>query len=183
KCACGDAGCKSHGKHPLGDLVPKGFKDATTDEKTINRWWRKYPDAGLGMPTGAESGMIVIDIDSKKGRDGTLALKKLRHLPPLPKTRTALTPSGGTHLYFKDPGGIRSSTDRLGVGLDVRGDGGYVVLPPSHGGLYKWVRDGEGYVNHIAELPEAWVEHLRSLSAPPAASAPLPAADLRQRSR
>jgi hypothetical protein len=62
----------------------------------------------------------------------------------------------------------------------VRGDGGYVVLPPSHGGLYKWVRDGEGYVNHIAELPEAWVEHLRSLSAPPAASAPLPAADPKQ---
>jgi Bifunctional DNA primase/polymerase, N-terminal/Primase C terminal 2 (PriCT-2) len=177
QCACGDAHCKSPGKHPIGHLVPNGFKDATTDQKTISRWWREYPDAGIGMPTGSASGFIVIDVDLKNGRDGRLALAELRHLAPLPKTRTALTPSGGKHLYFEDPGGIRSSTDKLGVGLDVRGDGGYVVLPPSHDGLYEWVRDAEGYVNRTAELPEAWVEHLRSLSAPPTASAPLPAAD------
>jgi Bifunctional DNA primase/polymerase, N-terminal/Primase C terminal 2 (PriCT-2) len=157
--------------------VPNGFKHATTDEKTITRWWREYPDAGIGMPTGTASGMIVIDIDSKNGKDGTLALKKLRHLVPLPKTRTAFTPSGGKHLYFKDPGGIHSSTDKLGVGLDVRGDGGYVVLPPSHDSLYDWMRGDDGYVHRTAELPKAWVEHLRSLSAASAASAFLPAAD------
>jgi hypothetical protein len=176
ECGCGDADCKSQGKHPIGHLVPNGFKDASTDRKTIGRWWHEYPDAGIGMPTGAKSGMIVIDIDSKKGRDGTIALGKLRQLSPLPETRTALTPSGGQHLYFKNPGGIRSSTDKLGVGLDVRGDGGYVVLPPSYG-LYKWVFDEDGCVKRTAQLPKPWVEHLRSLSAPPAASASLPAAD------
>src|SRR5262249_13771842 len=89
----------------------------------------------------------------------------------------ALTPSGGRHLYFRDPGNVRNSTDKLAVGVDVRGDGGYVVLPPSHDGLYEWVRDRDGYVDSTAELTKAWVEHLRTLSAPPAASAPLPAAD------
>ena len=177
KCACGDPGCKNQGKHPIGHLAPNGFKNATTDEKTITRWWQEYPDAGIGVPTGRQSGLIVIDVDAKNGKEGKLALKKLRHLPPLPKTRAALTPSGGKHLYFKDPGGIRSSADKLGLGLDVRGDGGYVVLPPTHDGLYKWVRDGDGDVHPMAELTKAWVEHLRSLSAPPAASAPLPAAD------
>jgi hypothetical protein len=177
QCTCGDADCKGPGKHPIGRLVPNGFKDATTDQEAISRWWREYPHAGIGMPTGSKSGMIVIDVDLKDGKDGTLALDKLRHLAPLPKTRTALTPSDGKHLYFKDPGGIRSSTDRLGVGLDVRGDGGYVVLPPSHGGLYEWVGDDDGHVNRTAELPNAWIEHLRSLSAPPPAPTPLPAAD------
>jgi bifunctional DNA primase/polymerase-like protein/primase-like protein len=170
QCGCGDADCKSQGKHPIGHLVPNGFKDATTNQKTISCWWREYPDAGIGVPTGSASGFIVIDVDLKNGRDGTLALAELRHLAPLPETRTALTPSGGKHLYFEDPCGIRSSTDKLGVGLDVRSDGGYVVLPPSHDGLYEWVRDAEGYVNRTAELPEAWVEHLRSLSAPSGAS-------------
>jgi hypothetical protein len=177
KCACDDPGCKNQGKHPIGHLVPNGFKDATTDDKTITRWWQEYPDAGIGMPTGIASGMIVIDIDSKNGKDGTLALRKLQNLGPLPETRTALTASGGKHLYFDDPGGIRCSTDKLGVGLDVRADGGYVVLPPSHDGLYEWMRGDDGYVHRTAELPKAWVERLRSLSAPPAASAPLPAAD------
>jgi hypothetical protein len=181
KCTCGDPGCKSQGKHPIGRLVPNGFKDATTNEKTITLWWQEYPDAGIGMPTGTESGIDVLDIDVKSGKDGTLPLSNLfRDLGALPETQCALTPSGGKHLYFRHAEGIRCSTDKLGVGLDVRGDGGYVVLPPSHGGLYKWdkwVREGEGYVNHMAELPEAWVEHLRSLSAPPAASDPLPAAD------
>lgn len=178
KCGCGDADCKSPGKHPIGHLVPNGFKNATTDEETITRWWQEYPDAGIGMPTGAESGIDVVDVDFKSGKDGTLPLSNLlSDLGALPETQAALTPSGGKHLYFRHAEGIRSSTDKLGVGLDVRGDGGYVALPPSHGGLYKWVPDGDGYVNHMAELPEAWVEHLRSLSAPPAASAPLPPAD------
>jgi len=74
KCACGDTDCKGPGKHPIGRLVPNGFKDATTDQEAISRWWREYPDAGIGMPTGSKSGLIVIDIDVKKGKDGTVAL-------------------------------------------------------------------------------------------------------------
>src|SRR5262249_30118990 len=173
-CACGAADCKSQGKHPIGHLVPNGFEDATTDQEAISRWWREYPDAGIGMPTGSKSGLIGIDVDVKARKNGSVALEKL---PPLPETKAALTPSGGRHLYFQDPGTIRSSTDKLGLGVDVRGDGGYVVLPPSHDGLYEWVRDRDGYVHPTAELTKPWLEHLRTLSAAPAASAPLPAAD------
>jgi Bifunctional DNA primase/polymerase, N-terminal/Primase C terminal 2 (PriCT-2) len=164
KCACGDPGCKHPGKHPIGPLVPQGFKNATTDEKTIRRWWREYPDAGIGMPTGAESGIDVLDIDRKNGKDGTLPLGNLwGDLGALPETASTSTPSGGAHLYFLHAQGVRCSTDRLGLGLDVRGDGGFVVLPPSHG-LYKWI-DTDGR-NDIAEWPAAWIEHLRALNAP-----------------
>jgi hypothetical protein len=162
ECACGDPDCKSAGKHPIGRLVPNGFKDATTEEATIRRWLHQYPDAGIGMPTGAVSGIDVLDIDLKNGRDGTLPLENLLgDLGALPETESASTPSGGEHLYFRHAEGVRCSTDGLGVGLDVRGDGGFVVLPPSHG-LYKWiVTNGP---NHIAEWPATWIEHLRSLS-------------------
>jgi len=102
-CACGDADCKSQGKHPIGHLVPNGFKDATTDQETISRWWREYPDAGIGMPTGSKSGMVVIDIDVKGGKDGTVALENLRHLPALPETTAALTPSGGPSPLLPGP--------------------------------------------------------------------------------
>src|SRR5262249_47469545 len=94
KCTCGDPDCKNQGKHPIGHLVHNGFKNATTDEETITHWWREYPDAGIGMPTGAGSGIDVLDIDVKSGKDGTLALTNLlRDLGALPETESALTPS------------------------------------------------------------------------------------------
>jgi hypothetical protein len=143
--------------------VPNGFKGATTDEKTIRRWWNEYPDAGIGMPTGAQSGIDVLDIDFKNGRDGTSSLGNLvGELGALPETGSASTPSGGKHRYFRHGQGIRCSTDKLGVGLDLRGEGGFVVLPPSHG-LYKWIGTNER--DDIAEWPDAWIEHLRTLNA------------------
>jgi len=177
KCACGDPGCKNQGKHPIGHLAPNGFKNATTDEKTITRWWQEYPDAGIGMPTGAASGIDVLDIDFKNGKDGTSALDSLsRKLGALPKTRSALTPSGGEHFYFRHAKDIRCSTDKLGVGLDVRGDGGFVVLPPSHE-LYEWIVNDEGRVKRTAEWPDGWIGHLRSLNAPSGSPGADPAAD------
>jgi hypothetical protein len=151
-------------------LVPHGFKNATTDPKVIERWWRKHPDAGIGLVTGKVSGLIVIDVDIKSSknpdRHGWAALGQLEaELGQLPDPKIASTPSGGRHYYFRYAEGIRSSTEKLGLGLDIKADGGYVVAPPSHG-LYAWV-DGRA----TADLPAAWVAHLTALTTTGAAGA------------
>jgi Protein of unknown function (DUF3631)/Bifunctional DNA primase/polymerase, N-terminal len=160
KCVCKDReNCKRPGKHPVGRLVPNGFKDATTDEAKIRKWWSGLPDAGIGAPTGAASGLLIIDIDVKPdGPGGYSALDELRQtLGELPETRMAMTPSGGVHLYFKHVEGVRSSQGALGKMLDVRADGGFIVLPPSHG-LYRWTDN-----RPPAELPAAWASHLKTV--------------------
>ncbi len=165
QCGCGDRGCKSPGKHPIGRLVPNGLKDATKDKDTIRRWWRAYPDAGIGAPTGSSSGLLVIDSDLREGHSGTEALSALAPtLGPLPETHLAGTPSGGRHLYFKYPEGIGCSQGALGPLVDVKGEGGAIVLPPSHD-LYRWLDDRQP-----AELPPAWIDRLRGLKARPRGS-------------
>ncbi len=118
------------GKRPL---VTNGLLDATTDPATITRWWERiWPAANIAVITGAGSGLLVVDVDGEEGSDSLHLLE--RDHEPLPRTATVATPRGGSHLYFRHPGGeIHNSAGRLGVGLDVRGDGGYVVVPPSVG--------------------------------------------------
>ena len=116
-------------------LTTNGFKDATTEEQRINDWWQQYPQANLGMSTGLVSGVVVLDVDmdAEKAVDGEAALAELvsQH-EPLPETLMVKTPRGGRHIYFQHPGGkVPCSTSKLGRGLDVRADGGYVLLPPS----------------------------------------------------
>ena len=160
-CRCREgADCRNKGKHPIAQLAPRGFKNATTNSKKIKQWWGRYPRAGIGMPTGEASELVVIDTDHKNGKDGRITLAKLeRELGPLPDTRTSQTPNGGgKHGYFKNPGGIINSDSKLGPGLDTRGEGGFVVLPPSHDGLYRWIGNSP-----IAELPKPWIGHLRDM--------------------
>jgi putative DNA primase/helicase len=116
----------------------RGFHDASTDPDQIRRWWKRWPQANIGLPTGTRSGVIVIDEDPRNGGDAR-ALN-------LPLTRICRTPHGGRHFYYRHPGaGILvpcDTTGKLGKGIDVRGDGGYVVLPPSvlrEGGDYDWL--------------------------------------------
>jgi len=135
--------CRTDDKSPL---TPNGFKDATTDEKQIRIWWTQYPSAMIGMPTGKASGMWVLDldVDPGKGLDGIKELEKLiAKNGPLPKTRSSKTPRGGMHLFFAYTGAIiiKNSTSKLAPGIDVRGEGGYVILPPSmtaDGTSYSW---------------------------------------------
>ncbi|MEI2299180.1 bifunctional DNA primase/polymerase [Ensifer sp. MJa1] len=131
-------------------LVGGGFRAATTDEATIRAWWAKWPMAMIGLPTGEPSGLIVIDIDMKGEIDGEKSWNDLmvKHRAAPPITREIHTPSGGRHLTFRHPGNvkIRNSAGKLGLGLDVRGDGGYVIAPPSanaDGGAYELFRDIE----------------------------------------
>lgn len=112
-----------------------GLLDATTDERQILVWWRRWPDALIGVPTGERSGMLVVDVDRRSR--GVERFEELvqahggeREWPAAPAVRT---PSGGLHYYFSHIDGIRNSVDRMAPGVDVRADGGYVIVPPSPG--------------------------------------------------
>jgi uncharacterized protein (DUF927 family) len=110
-----------------------GFKDASRDPAQVNEWCRKYPDDLIGVPTGAASGLFVLDVDAKNGKDGfaTLAANGWT----VPPTRTHRTQHGGAHYLFKMPSGIplRSTAGTLGDGLDTRADGGFVYWWPANG--------------------------------------------------
>ncbi|MCK4624378.1 MAG: bifunctional DNA primase/polymerase [Phycisphaerae bacterium] len=128
KCACGKRGCNSPGKHPR---TMHGLKDATTDQRDIKKWWEKWPNANIGIATGKVSGLMVLDIDPRNGGEDTLDEIENNN-GRLPKTLQSITGSGGTHFYFRHPGGnVKSRANALGKGVDVKADGGYVVAPYS----------------------------------------------------
>jgi Bifunctional DNA primase/polymerase, N-terminal len=136
-----------------------GCKDATTDEAQIHEWFGDERPCNVGIATGNRSGLLVIDIDVKKGVDGFATLARLEaELGSISDTRTVVTPSGGAHLYFFVDQELRCSTGTLGPGIDVRCDGGYVVAPPSWitTTAYRWEDDGP-----ILPLPIAWVTRIQ----------------------
>ncbi len=148
-CTCRKPGCSSPAKHPR---TQHGLSEASKDEDTIRRWWERWPSANVGIATGALSGIVVLDVDPKNGGDdGLVGLRE--EYGDLPATRTVATGGDGSHFYFRHPGvEVRNSAQRVGLGLDVRGDGGYVVAPPSlHASArnYEWLNDLEP-----AQLPD-----------------------------
>jgi Bifunctional DNA primase/polymerase, N-terminal len=150
--------CNPLDKKPL---TSNGFKDATKDEAQINAWWQKWPNAMIGAPTGPASGMWVVDLDldPAKKLDGKATLEQLiTQRGPIPETLKTITPRGGEHLIFSwDPNvEIRNSAGKIGPGIDVRGNGGYVCLPPSksaNGGEYRWAPGP----NQVAAPAPAWL--------------------------
>ena len=173
RCSCGTRDCSSVAKHPR---TAHGKDDASAEGSTIAGWWRSWPTANVGIRTGAESGLVVLDIDVDKGGPESLAALEAEH-GPLPVTLTVRTGSGGGHRYFLHPGEpIRNDASRkLGAGLDVRGDGGYIVAPPSvhaTGHPYEWVDSGA----QLAAMPSWLLERLREPAIehrrPPVAPAP-----------
>ena len=116
----------------------RGVLDATCDEAQIRRWWVCQPFANIGIATGA--GLIVLDIDLRHGGDETLAALEKTH-GTLPKTPLAFTGGGGWHYFFRVEHAIKNSAGKLGTGIDIRGDGGYVVAAGStheNGRPYAW---------------------------------------------
>ena len=111
-------------------LTAHGFKDATTDDATIRAWWGRWQNAWIGMPTG--NGMFVFDVDVRAAQ-----AQLESEYEPLPKTRRSSTPREGEHVY--QLGDVGCATDWPLPGIDIRGDGGYVVLPPSPG--YRWTSE------------------------------------------
>jgi hypothetical protein len=163
-CSCPDAGCRSIGKHPR---TPHGLLDATTDRAQVRRWWRRWPQANIGLATGGR--FDVLDVD---GPAGVQALRRLAsgdlHLPG-PVVRTG---AGGWHYWLAATGYGNAQPIRGLERVDWRGHGGYVVAPPSRhasGARYRWLRP---LASDVPEAPAA----LRELLAPvvPAPTPPPP---------
>lgn len=132
--------------------TPHGFHDATCDEALVTTWFTKIPGAMIGLPTGHVNGFVIIDCDGDEGIANFAALCEANGYSPV--TLTASTPGGGLHYYFAAPLGIEvpCSTSKLARNVDVRGDGGYVIAPPSlapNGKRYEWLCR-----QSVAELPE-----------------------------
>lgn len=132
-------------------LTHHGCKDATTDKQQIKKWWNRCPDSNIGLATGAISQnicVIDIDIDEDKGIDGSDTLSEWeRNNGRLPDTAIAITGRGGYHYYYRITEPIKNRTNIL-EGIDFRGDGGYVVAPPSvhsNGNEYEWEYDIDEY--------------------------------------
>ena len=148
-CDCKRTDCTSPGKHPC---VAGGFKSAAQDQQQIEQWWQKDSTSNIGIRTGEESGIVVLDIDERSGGCDSL-LKLQEKYDELPPSVMVVTGGGGAHIYFKHPGfKVKSRSQAFGSeypGLDIKGDGGYVVAPPSNhasGKCYKW--------NHQGDLPD-----------------------------
>ncbi len=142
-CTCGSSCCSNRGKHPR---TSHGLYEASSDARTITAWWHQAPLSNVGIVTGHRSGLVVLDVDPPHGGEEALALLQ-ESFCPLPPTPTVLTGGGGRHYYFSAPAPAEGTLpNKVGVarlpGLDFRGDGGYVVAPPSFhwsGQTYQWV--------------------------------------------
>lgn len=154
---------KARNKRPL---IEHGFKDATQDNRQIKSWWKKWPDANIGIATGQASGgllVIDLDVDEEKGKNG---LEELRDWEQehgaLPDTWRSITGRGGYHLFYFSSEKVKSTTN-LYPGIDIRGEGGYIVAPPSiheNGNAYTW-EQGPGNEITIAEVSDTIREFLK----------------------
>jgi hypothetical protein len=141
-------------------------QQATTNQRQVETWWRVRPDSNVGLACGPESGLYVVDVD-QHGEDGEATLRKsASRLGDLPETIEQRTGSGGRQLFFRYPvehdcRNTAGAKRGLGPGLDTRGRGGFVVVPPSlHpcGDHYRWITGP--HQGALAELPAGWVERL-----------------------
>ncbi len=155
-CTCGRSDCSSAGKHPL---VRRGLYEASTDPKQIQSWWRRWRSANVGIATGAVSGIVVIDVDLPTAFTPLGRLTEAQ----LPATLTGLTGGGGVHLVYSSSDEVLgNSAGRLpGIedelpGIDLRGNGGYIVATPSlhrSGGSYEWLD-----ANRSVAAAPAWLK-------------------------
>ena len=120
--------CKPGAKTPI---TPNGLKDATTSAEIIKGWWVQNPGANIGIRTGKDSDLVVLDFDVKNNQPGRECFQQLQRDHGTLITRSAKSPTGGFHLYFRHPGGKIGNRAGLLPGLDIRGDGGYILAPPS----------------------------------------------------
>jgi bifunctional DNA primase/polymerase-like protein len=136
------------------------------DVDQLRAWFvERYPRANLAVVTGPLSGVVVLDVDPRHGGDLALAELEASH-GRLPRLAVVETPSGGQHVYLAHPGGrVSNSAGRLGSGLDVRGDAGPALLPPSRraAGAYRWSVGGP---DAVPAVPPGWFPLIRPAAFP-----------------
>jgi hypothetical protein len=125
--------CLRYPVFPCGNdkrpTVNHGFKEASRDPDVVRAMWQDRPGELIGVPTGAVSGIDALDIDPRHGGDEWLAA----NADSLPRTRRHQTRSGGQHLIFRHAEGVRNSAGKIALGVDTRGDGGFIIFWPAHG--------------------------------------------------
>jgi hypothetical protein len=152
---------------------------ATVNLPTIADWWRRWPNAPIGAPMGAATNLLTVDVDRAEGE---AALTELQgHFGPIPDdTPSQITGSGdGRQILFCWAHGIRNSQGRVGTRIDIRGEGGYTILPPSphpSGGAYRWIPGRAPWDVAPAKAPD-WL--LELATKPEAAKPPATVTQLR----
>jgi hypothetical protein len=150
---------KSGGKRPL--VRWEAYQNRLPTKEEVVAWFERWPEANLGIVTGAVSGLVVLDIDPRHGGAESLGRLEAEH-GALPETVEAVTGGGGRHLYFAHPGGSRPNKVALAPGIDLRGDGGLVVAPPAlhaSGRRYVWRASHAPHDLPLAPMPE-WLSTL-----------------------
>jgi hypothetical protein len=197
RCTCGKSDCRGPGKHPA---TVHGLRDASRDKGQLEAWFADS-QRNLAIATGRASGVFVLDVDGPVG--ATAVAEWEAQYGPLPPTLRVRTGSGGTHYYFCYPtdgtiiGNRTHIEPQLGIqsamgGIDIRGEGGYVIAPPSNhysGGQYEWLDEGDTLLaperEAIATAPPWLLDKINPppmvRSAPPSAAGLTTAADVRQR--
>jgi hypothetical protein len=165
RCDCGKKDCTNPGKHPR---TMHGLKDATTDEVQIRKWWGMWPTANIAVATGSRSGIVVLDVDKKPERDGEETLEHLVRTHGAPAdTVEQISGSGGHHYFYLAPAAtIRNSNDKLGRGIDVRGEDGYIIVEPSShvsGRSYGWEASSNPLDGVQLAASPAWLDALASV--------------------
>ena len=166
RCSCRRDFCDAPGKHPRVRWA--AFQERRATEQEVKAWWARWPRANIAVATGEVSGFIAVDIDPRHGGDEAIAAWQAEN-GELPPTWTVETGGGGTHYYFKWPGQrIRNGADVL-PGVDLRGDGGYVIAAGSDhvsGGTYEWEVTGHPDEIDLAELPPPLLRLLLGVRSP-----------------
>ena len=122
--------CVAYGKRPATE---HGFHDATTDLDQVEAWWRQSPGANIGVPTGAASGAVVVDVDVHGPADGRTSFDRAARAGLVEGWELLVrTPTGGLHAYYPTTSRTEQRSWQAGrAGIDFRGDGGYIIVPPS----------------------------------------------------
>lgn len=155
-CTCGNPNCNSPGKHPR---TRNGVKDASNDPAVVADWEKQYPDTNVAIATGDALGFFALDIDLKSGGPENLAKLEAEY-GPLTETVEEFTGGGGRHLLYRSDGRpVKNRTHKGAIrpGVEVKGDGGYIVVAPSihaSGRRYEWVEGRAPWEIEIAEAPE-----------------------------
>ena len=155
-CSCERPSCPAAGKHPR--IRWEMAMEEAAAEETIATWWLRWPDANVGVVTGEVSGVVVLDVDPRNGGEDTLEVLEDRW-GSLPVTVVDRTGGGGWHYWFRSAG-ERIPSVELGPGLELKGEGGMVVAPPSRhvsGHRYRWLADPASF--HPAPVPN-WLTTL-----------------------